>query len=120
MAVRPWLCPTPGPSPGQPGGLDCFERKPLGGGDPSSHCRWEGRTVHLGTVSEVIPLDFCFAPSRQSRVKDSAGTVVELLDPLVTGLRKASAQGCSPCPGIAGGNEPLSDQTPGPQPINIF
>lgn len=26
-----------------PGGLDCFEHKPLGGGDPSSHCRWERR-----------------------------------------------------------------------------
>lgn len=108
--MRPWLCPTSGPSPGQPGGLDCFERKPLGGGDPSSQCRWEGQSAHPGTVSQVFPLD-----SRPSRVKDRAGPAGP------TGcFRKAWPRGCSHCPGMAGGNEPLPDHTPGPQPVAVL
>lgn len=95
--------------------LDCFEHKPLGGSDPSSHCRWEGRSVHLGTVPQVFPLDFCFELSRQSCVRDRAGTLVELLHPLLTGCCH-SAQGCSPCPGTAGEMSPFQIRPLGHSP----
>lgn len=101
-ALRPRLCPTPGPSPASLEAWITLNTNLCKEVTPAISA--VGRMgTHPGPASQVFPLDFCFALSRQSCVKDKAGTVVELLDPLVTGCcQKGLAQGCSHCPGLWG------------------
>lgn len=54
-------------------------------------------------------------------MRDRAGTVVELLDPLVTGCcQNGLGPRLLPLPWDCWANEPLSDQTPGPQPVAVL
>lgn len=76
-----------------------------------------------GTVSQLFPLDFLLHALRQSYVlRTGQRPWWSCWTPLVIGaaVRKASAGGCDPCPGIAGGNEPLADQIHEPHRVAVL